>query len=149
MLVLARECGLETAESRLETIGHRDILLVKRFDRADAEATIRTMEQTVRDRWYGIARAEGVSENDCGRISRAFAYPGFRLPAGEIPEQAQRLRATAFGQQGVPEVLAVLARHAAVFPEPLHRVGIQHFAPDTGIVACRVSAHDVGEIGQR
>ena len=48
-------------------------------DRADAEETIRTMEQTVRNRWYGVARAEGVTEKDCGRISRAFTYPGFRL----------------------------------------------------------------------
>ena len=211
MLVLARECGLETSESRIETVGHRDILLVKRFDRARTEAgfrrarflsaltllraedthhdrakwsyvllveelrrissrprqdaqelfrrmcfnalisntddhprnhavialetdwrlspaydltpstpvsierrdlalicgdmgrrahadnllsqharflidraeaqpTIRNMEQTVRDRWYGIARAEGVSKKDCGRISKAFAFPGFRLP---------------------------------------------------------------------
>jgi serine/threonine-protein kinase HipA len=33
MLLLARECGLYTAESRLERIGARDALLVKRFDR--------------------------------------------------------------------------------------------------------------------
>jgi serine/threonine-protein kinase HipA len=33
MLLLGRECGLQTAESRLERIGDRDALLVKRFDR--------------------------------------------------------------------------------------------------------------------
>src|SRR5215475_10374500 len=33
MLRLARECGIRTAESRIETIGGRDVLLVKRFDR--------------------------------------------------------------------------------------------------------------------
>lgn len=33
MLELARACGLEMAESKLETIGDRDALLVKRFDR--------------------------------------------------------------------------------------------------------------------
>jgi serine/threonine-protein kinase HipA len=33
MLVLARECGLTTAESRLTGIARRDVLLVKRFDR--------------------------------------------------------------------------------------------------------------------
>ena len=62
---------------------HADNLLSQhtRFliDRADAEAVIRTMERTVRNRWYAIARAQGVTENDCKRISRAFAYPGFRL----------------------------------------------------------------------
>lgn len=33
MLRLARECGLTTAESRIETVGGKDVLLVKRFDR--------------------------------------------------------------------------------------------------------------------
>ena len=33
MLRLARECGLHTAESRIETVGGKDVLLVKRFDR--------------------------------------------------------------------------------------------------------------------
>ena len=33
MLMLGRACGLTTAESRLATIGGRDVLLVKRFDR--------------------------------------------------------------------------------------------------------------------
>ncbi len=33
MLRLARECGITTAESRIETVGGRDVLLVKRFDR--------------------------------------------------------------------------------------------------------------------
>jgi serine/threonine-protein kinase HipA len=33
MLRLARECGLHTAESRIETVGTKDVLLVKRFDR--------------------------------------------------------------------------------------------------------------------
>ena len=62
---------------------HRDNLLSQhtRFliHRTDAEAVIRTMEQTVRNRWYAIARSQGVTEKDCDRISRAFIYPGFRL----------------------------------------------------------------------
>ncbi|MDB6157223.1 MAG: hypothetical protein JWO04_929 [Gammaproteobacteria bacterium] len=33
MLRLARECGITTAESRIETVGGKDVLLVKRFDR--------------------------------------------------------------------------------------------------------------------
>jgi serine/threonine-protein kinase HipA len=36
MLRLARECGLHTAESRIETVGTKDVLLVKRFDREPA-----------------------------------------------------------------------------------------------------------------
>jgi len=33
MLVLAQNCGLTTADSRIDTIGGRDVLLVRRFDR--------------------------------------------------------------------------------------------------------------------
>jgi serine/threonine-protein kinase HipA len=33
MLLLARECGLQTAQSRIETVGEKDVVLVKRFDR--------------------------------------------------------------------------------------------------------------------
>ena len=38
------------------------------------------MEKTVGNRWYEIARREGVSEKDCETIRGAFAYEGFRLP---------------------------------------------------------------------
>lgn len=44
-----------------------------------AEAIVSEMEQRVKNTWYEIARAEGVSEKDCEQISGAFAYPGFRL----------------------------------------------------------------------
>jgi serine/threonine-protein kinase HipA len=33
MLRLARECGIKTAESRIEIVGGKDVLFVKRFDR--------------------------------------------------------------------------------------------------------------------
>lgn len=33
MLRLARECGITTAESRIDSVGGKDVLLVKRFDR--------------------------------------------------------------------------------------------------------------------
>ena len=33
MLELARKCGIRVATSRVETIGDKDVLLVKRFDR--------------------------------------------------------------------------------------------------------------------
>src|SRR3546814_1376118 len=37
LLLLARECGIDAADSRVETIGGRDVLLVRRFDREWAE----------------------------------------------------------------------------------------------------------------
>ena len=65
---------------------HADNLLSQhtRFllNRAEAESMIDDMERTVRNRWYDIARAEGVTDQDCDRISSAFAYPGFRLELG-------------------------------------------------------------------
>lgn len=38
MLVLARACGLTTAEGKVVSIGARDVLLIKRFDREKTEA---------------------------------------------------------------------------------------------------------------
>ena len=37
MLVLGRGCGLTTAESKIVTVGGRDVLMVKRFDREKAQ----------------------------------------------------------------------------------------------------------------
>ncbi|MEW8508994.1 MAG: HipA domain-containing protein [Candidatus Thiodiazotropha sp.] len=45
----------------------------------EAQAIIEEMEQTVKNRWYEIARREGVDDKDCEKISRAFVYPGFNL----------------------------------------------------------------------
>jgi serine/threonine-protein kinase HipA len=71
MLVLARTCGIETAESKITTIGDRDVLLVKRFDRERAEhgyhrarmisgLTLLRTEDTHqhRERWSYVLMAE-------------------------------------------------------------------------------------------
>jgi len=36
------------------------------------------MENFIKNNWYSIARTEGVSDADCGKISSAFGYFGFR-----------------------------------------------------------------------
>ena len=41
MLMLARECGLQTSESKVITIGERDVVMVKRFDREYTKAGYR------------------------------------------------------------------------------------------------------------
>lgn len=46
----------------------------------EAKVIIDDMEQTIQNRWYEIARREGVSEKDCETISPAFVYERFRLP---------------------------------------------------------------------
>jgi serine/threonine-protein kinase HipA len=48
------------------------------LERAEAVAIIDAMETQVRGTWYATARAAGVGERDCERISSAFVYPGFR-----------------------------------------------------------------------
>ena len=48
------------------------------LDEAEATRTVDEMEACVRTRWYAVARREGVSDPDCEKISRAFAYEGFR-----------------------------------------------------------------------
>jgi len=45
----------------------------------EASKIVDSMESLVKARWYPVARAAGVSEVDCTRISGAFVYPGFRL----------------------------------------------------------------------
>lgn len=71
MLLLGRACGLTTAESRVEVVGGRDVLLVKRFDRERVEGgylrarmvsalTLLRAEDTYqsRDKWSYVLLAE-------------------------------------------------------------------------------------------
>ncbi|MGC8519233.1 MAG: type II toxin-antitoxin system HipA family toxin [Steroidobacteraceae bacterium] len=71
MLLLGRACGLTTAESRVEVVGGRDILLVKRFDRERLKSgylrarmvsalTLLRAEDTYqsRDKWSYVLLAE-------------------------------------------------------------------------------------------
>ncbi len=71
MLRLAQQCGITTAQSRIETIGGKDVLLVKRFDRQRkgkayrrarmiSSLTVLHADDAVssRDRWSYILLAE-------------------------------------------------------------------------------------------
>ncbi len=73
MLILARACGLTTAESRVVGVGGRDVLLVKRFDREKTEAgylrtrmvsalTLLRAEDSyqARDKWSYVLLAEEI-----------------------------------------------------------------------------------------
>ncbi len=44
-----------------------------------AKEIITEMADQVSQTWYETARREGISEQDCTKISSAFVYPGFRL----------------------------------------------------------------------
>ena len=73
LLVLAAECGAAAADSRVESIGGRDVLLVRRFDRewsgegyqrhrmVSALTLLRSDDSpTVRDRWSYLLLADEV-----------------------------------------------------------------------------------------
>ena len=75
LLLLARECGIRAAESRIERVGTRDVLLVRRFDRERAEDGVGWLRHrmtsaltllrsddspTGRERWSYLALADEV-----------------------------------------------------------------------------------------
>jgi serine/threonine-protein kinase HipA len=55
------------------------------LERDAAQRIVDDMEQTVKTRWYEVARRAGVSEQDCTRIAPSFAYPGFRYATPASP----------------------------------------------------------------
>lgn len=79
---LAMACGDAGRYANAENLisQHRRFLL-----KADAaRAMVDELEAIVRDRWLGTLRSAGVSPQECERLARAFAYPGFRLPIGGV-----------------------------------------------------------------
>ena len=72
----------------------------------------------------------------------------YRIATGEVMEELHRILAAAAGQEGIAEVVAVLALQAALLLEPFDAVSIEHLAPDVAVVAGRVTAgKSMGEIG--
>jgi serine/threonine-protein kinase HipA len=94
MLILARQCGLTTAESKIVTVGQRDVLLVKRFDRHPAPGggyrrarmvsglTLLRAEDThqSREQWSYLGLAEEVrrvsssARNDAAELFRRMCF---------------------------------------------------------------------------
>ena len=104
MLVLGRACGLATAESRLVTVGDRDVLLVKRFDRERTDAgylrarmvsgltLLRADDsQTARDRWSYVLlveelrRASADPDLDAGELFRRMCFNALISNADDHP----------------------------------------------------------------
>jgi serine/threonine-protein kinase HipA len=93
MLQLARRCGITTAESRIETVAGKDVLLVKRFDRYGAEQgytrsrmisglTVLRADDSVsnRNRWSYVLLAEEMRRvvdqprRDTGELFRRIVF---------------------------------------------------------------------------
>jgi serine/threonine-protein kinase HipA len=87
---LAMVCGDAGRYANAENLlsQHARFLL----DQGEAEAILAEIERCVAGKWYDVARAAGVSEQDCSRLSGAFAYPGFRYPLSgrPAPEASER-----------------------------------------------------------
>jgi len=83
---LAMVCGDAGRHANAENLlsQHARFLL----DREEAAAILTEIERCVARQWYDVARAGGVSAQDCGRISDAFVYPGFRYPLSGRAAQA-------------------------------------------------------------
>lgn len=77
---LALDCGDWGRYAHAENLLSQSARFLLEQD--EAKIIIDEMEQSVRSKWYEIARREGVTEKDCEKIASAFVYPGFRL---EIP----------------------------------------------------------------
>lgn len=95
MLELARACGLTVAQSRVQTVGDRDVLLVKRFDREKtgkgylrarmiSGLTVLRTEDTHqhRDRWSYVLLAEELRrisaqpKDDAAELFRRMVFNG-------------------------------------------------------------------------
>ena len=74
---LALECGDMGRYAHAENLLSQSARFLLEPD--VAKNIIDEMEKTVTNKWYEVARREGVTEKDCEKISSAFAYPGFKI----------------------------------------------------------------------
>jgi serine/threonine-protein kinase HipA len=77
---LAMICGDAGRYANAENIVSQSMRFL--LEKGEAEKIVADMEEKVRGTWYEVARREGLSEQDCHTISRAFVYAGFRYPMG-------------------------------------------------------------------
>ena len=104
MLLLARECGIRAAESRIERAGNQDVLLVRRFDRersgeeggwlrhrmASALTLLRSDDSpTGRERWSYLALADElrrVSAQPTEDLKELFARMCFNAAVSNLDD---------------------------------------------------------------
>ncbi|MGH6712317.1 MAG: type II toxin-antitoxin system HipA family toxin [Bradyrhizobium sp.] len=77
---LAMICGDAGRYANAENIVSQSLRFL--LEKGEAEKIVADMEAKVRGTWYEVARREGLSEEDCHTISRAFVYAGFSYPMG-------------------------------------------------------------------
>ena len=112
MLRLARACGLTVPDSRVETVGGRDVLLVRRFDRQRGAAglerhrmvsalTLLQADERDRDRWSyllfadEIRRAAGSPRED---LKELFARMCFNAATSNLDDHPRNHAVIASGR---------------------------------------------------
>ena len=115
MLVLARTCGIDVAESRVVSIGNRDVLLVRRFDREKTPSgylrarmvsalTLLRADDTYRDRerWSYILLTEElrrVSANPFADAAELFRRMCFNALISNIDDHPRNHAILAKGRE--------------------------------------------------
>jgi len=97
MLRLAHECGLSAAESRIESVGGRDVLLVKRFDRH------KTPQGYLRSRMISAMTLLGADD------TMDWSKWSYLLLADEV-----RRRADSAHEHGLPELFKRMCFNALI-----------------------------------
>ena len=86
MLTLARACGIKAAISRVERVGSRDVLLVKRFDRTKTKA-----RAYLRSRMISGLTMLGLDESDKTNFSYPALAEALRKISGTPKKDAHEL----------------------------------------------------------
>ena len=92
MLKLARACcGLTTAESKIATVGNRDVLLVKRFDREESGAGYTRARMVSALTLLRAERSRRIKKQLVLRVARRRAAPRQRRAKKDAAELFRRM----------------------------------------------------------
>jgi serine/threonine-protein kinase HipA len=91
MMALARACGIDAAETRIETLGDRDVLLVRRFDRQKSDAGYTRFRMV-----SAMTLLQADETNDYGKWSYLLLADEIQRAAGrqankDLPELFRRI----------------------------------------------------------
>lgn len=113
MLQLARACGLTVADSRVETAGGRDVLLIRRFDRQLGAAglqrhrmvsalTLLRVDERDRDRWSYLSLADEIrriADFPEKNLKELFARMCFNAAVSNLDDHPRNHAAIASGMR--------------------------------------------------
>ena len=130
---------------------YRDLRVFERLDEGGHFASARCPKRWPRGRERSQRELGLLVSRPSGRETPTLEQRlDLGIPPSEVAVRLERVLRTADPEQAVAEAVAVRAREPAVLAEPLDRVGVEHLAPDVGVVAGAVAAREhVREVGRR